>query len=279
VAMDGTSSGAWDRYTRKQYPSFKGWNNVAEDLTNDFDPTNDLSPQQLQDVFAWHMRKSTKIEDPVYDFDTTIGGPLIPWVHTLLGNLRFLASFRQQQHPYLYPQERNAFKDRTLQLKIATDLQPDLKLTFSGLSGRQSGMSNSNNSLLMRQLFSPITLDLRTTLTSVYNASEPTPVGSVMPGGIPNYPWSLTTAEFGREGMFTPNRFALSDIKHNMLAALLSHTISPSTLYSIKGACVAQPKTIKESKIKYNKGNRSFLLHIDFIVVAFLQYLSAIQKH
>lgn len=202
VALSGTFSGPWDRYTRRQYPRFEGWQNVTKAIAEDRDPNNNLTPQQLQEVFAWHTRKKVDIDNPDYDIDMTIGGPLVPGISESLGNLRFLASYRQRQEPYLYPQERDAYKDNTLQLKLISDIKPGIKLTLSGLYGKKHGIADS--------------------------------VGSVLRGRVPFYPWTPQDAEFGREAIFTDNSFALSDISHKMVAASFLHTLNPNTYYEVK---------------------------------------------
>jgi len=207
VSLTGTSSfsgpeGPWDRYTRRQYPFFMGWENVATNLTTDSNPKNDLTSAQLQEVFAWHTRKPVDINNPDYDIDMTIGGPLIPGISKSFGNLRFLASYRQRQEPYLYPQERDAYKDNTVQFKLISEIKPGLKLTLSGLYGNQRGMTDS--------------------------------VSAVSRGRVPFYPWSSQDAEYGRETIFTDNTFALSNINHKMVTASFLYTLSSKTFSEVK---------------------------------------------
>ena len=57
VAWTGTENGAWDEYTRKQYPIFAGWNEISRLLCTDNNPNNDLTPLGAQRVFEYEIRK------------------------------------------------------------------------------------------------------------------------------------------------------------------------------------------------------------------------------
>jgi hypothetical protein len=142
------------------------------------------------------------IDDSGYDLDMTIGGPLIPASHQSLGNLRFLASFRQKSEPYLDAYDRQARRDRTAQLKLISDLKPNLKLTLMGLYGKVEGVADS--------------------------------VSSMMPSGVPSYPWGFENDFFKSAGLFKTDNLGLSDIEHKLAAATLLHTLSANTIVEIK---------------------------------------------
>ena len=61
----------------------------------DDDPTNDLTPEQAQQIYLWQHRRITDIQEPDYEVDASFGGP-VPFGQSL-GNLRFFASYRQTQ--------------------------------------------------------------------------------------------------------------------------------------------------------------------------------------
>jgi len=142
------------------------------------------------------------IDGPGYDLDMTIGGPMIPPASQSLGNLRFLASYRQKVEPYLDAYDRTERLDRTWHLKIVSDIKSDLKLTLTGLYGKLEGVADS--------------------------------AASMMQGGIPAYPWGFENDFFQREGLFKNNNIGLSDINHNLLAATLEHSLNANTFYEIK---------------------------------------------
>ena len=139
------------------------------------------------------------INDPGYDLDMTLGGPLLPVANH---NLRFLASFRQKSEPYLDAYDRTARQDRTVQLKLVADLRPGSKLTLTGLYGKVQGVADS--------------------------------VSSMMQAGVPSYPWGFANDFFQREGLFKNNNIGLSDIDHKLFAATLLHTLTPNTFFEIK---------------------------------------------
>ena len=87
VCWTGTSNGAWDPYTKLQYKSFEGgWNAVSKALLTDNDPTNDLTPLGAQRAFEYEIRKKTFLNEPDYDVDAGVGGP-VPYVSEQLGNM------------------------------------------------------------------------------------------------------------------------------------------------------------------------------------------------
>lgn len=137
-----------------------------------------------------------------YDLDMTIGGPMIPPANQSLGNLRFLASYRQKVEPYLDVYDRIERRDRTWQLKFVSDIKSDLKLTLTGLYGNMEGVADS--------------------------------AASMMQGGVPAYPWGFENDFFQREGLFKNNSIGLSDIDHNLLAATLGHSLNANIFYEIK---------------------------------------------
>lgn len=145
VAWTGTDNGAWDQYTQNKYPSFSGWNSVAENTLQDGDPGTDLTPEAAQQLFLWQHRKEMDITEPDYDFDMSVGGP-VPGVGQYLGNLRFFASYRRSQSMYTVPLSRDRYEDYTGHVKLTSDVSEGagMKLSLEGLYGTQTG-TNSNN--------------------------------------------------------------------------------------------------------------------------------------
>jgi hypothetical protein len=137
VAWTGTTNGAWDPYTLKQYPGFEGWNSISQKLLSDSDPNNDLTPEAAQRLFLFQHRKDLRILRPDYDFDMSVSGP-VPG-GSELGNLRFLASFRASQSMYIIPLSRDAYLDFTGNLKFTTDLTTTQKITIEGLMSQSAG--------------------------------------------------------------------------------------------------------------------------------------------
>jgi hypothetical protein len=144
VCWEGTSN--WDEFTRKQYPTFSGYNALSEKLLADDDPTNDLTPLELQQLFLWEHRRQLDISEPDYSYDLSFGGP-VPVIGEDLGNLRFHTSYRSSQNMYLYPISDDAYRDYNWQLKLNSDLGPGTNLLIEGLIGRESGSSSNNSGL------------------------------------------------------------------------------------------------------------------------------------
>ncbi|MEE9167924.1 MAG: TonB-dependent receptor [Candidatus Neomarinimicrobiota bacterium] len=216
VMLVGTENGPWDTYTQRQYPKFDGWTSFAEG--------SPLTAEQLQEVFAWHTRKSVEIEEPEYDIDATLGGPLVPGLGGSLGGLRFLASYRQTQDPYLFPQARKVATTNTAQLKLLADLGPSMKLTLSALRGEESGTAHAAFATVENEL--------------------------PQEGGIPSYPWSLggqigeeeagnnmysePGGHVARSTIFGTDRYAITDVTRAQFGASFTHALNSRTFYQIR---------------------------------------------
>ncbi len=208
VAFEGTSNGAWPAWMLEEYAEFQGWNALAADY-NSTNGTN-VTPQELQQVQRDHyMRKNLAVEAPDYEVDATIGGP-VPGVSRMLGNLRFLASYRQTQTAYAVPQERDSFDERVIQGKLISNIGPGMKLELSALSGTQDGINRSEN-------------------------GQP----NLVTGDLPAYPWtggSTVINDLGDDPgeLFSNIPFHLMDVDRFMVGAHFTHTLNPSTFYEVR---------------------------------------------
>ena len=209
VNMGGTTD-SWDPYTARQYNDFAGLTSVAENLQgNGFD----IGEQELVELFRYQHRKDNTIRQPDYQADVTVGGPLLPVASDRLGDLRFLASYRNTQTSYLYPQARDAYTSQTGQLKLAVNPRRGMKLTVSGMIASERGVNNNQDAADVR----------------------------MWQGTLPAYPWNGGGDEaqqvvgISRRGrvIFSEDAFALANIDHRMLGADFTHTLSANTFYEV----------------------------------------------
>ena len=142
VCWTGTASGAWDEYTQRQYPGFDGWNLVSERTLKDTEPSNDLTPQAAQRLFMWEHRKQGDITKPDYNIDAGFGGP-VPFISEALGDLRFYASYRKEQDRYMMRLARDGEEDESGMLKLTSDINPSMKLSYMGIYGETHASSYS----------------------------------------------------------------------------------------------------------------------------------------
>ncbi|WP_397547988.1 carboxypeptidase-like regulatory domain-containing protein [Rhodothermus marinus] len=222
VAMIGTEA-AWDDWTERQYPKFEGWEEAANDYpaNNDSDPSNDVTAAQLQKAYEWMTRKNTGIDDPEYQIDATITGP-VPAIGASLGNLRFLVSHRRTQSAYIIPQRRRTYRDYTTQAKLVSDIAAGAKLELVGLWSKRKG------------LVRPIAIDQGATST-------------MLSGDPPAYPWdwrydleNRILGDDGVEGHVA--RAALygdwvinpMDIDYALYGAKFTHALTPNTFYEVQ---------------------------------------------
>ncbi|HEX9655128.1 MAG TPA: TonB-dependent receptor, partial [bacterium] len=203
VAWTGTQNGAWDEYTQKQFPQFEGWNAVAERTLQNDDPNDDLTPQAAQEVWKWEHRRQGDIEDPDYTVDMGFGGPF-PVISKSLGDLRFFFSHRREQNAYLVRLSRDAYRDNITQLKLTSNLAPNMKLTIAGLYGEIHAVTNSQ-------------LGLPTYFRSVESVAL-----------------ELSQRSFIDAIMWVPDYFAPTDVKRYNVGAQLTHTLSSKSFYEVK---------------------------------------------
>jgi len=142
VCWTGTESGAWDTYTQRQYPKFKGWNAVAEEALANDNPEDDLTPEAFKRLWTYHYRKNGDIDKPDYYIDAGFGGP-VPFLSKDLGNLRFFASYQRQKDMYLFRLATDGLVDQTYMLKITSDIAQNMKLSLLGTYGELSATSLS----------------------------------------------------------------------------------------------------------------------------------------
>jgi outer membrane receptor protein involved in Fe transport len=229
VCWTGTSNGAWDTYTQRQYTSFGGWNAISQKLLQDNDPTNDLTPEGCQKLFKWQHRKDTKLTKPDYDYDASLSGP-VPFVSQALGNLRFLASIRGSRTMYMIPLATDYYDDYTAQLKLTSDIGQGKKLTIEGLTSQSNGTTNS-----------------RTGAGGLFST----------PGTIA-YALSYSKSSYGDSRIFSSDYWSPSTEKIGMIAAKFTNAISQYTFYEAKLTAV-------RSKYETNPGrvrNKSSLYEI-----------------
>ena len=144
VCWTGTKNGAWDYYTQRQYPEFKGWNKISFETLQNSDPNDDLTPAAAQQVFLFQHRRQLDIKIPDFVGDMSFGGP-VPFISKPLGALRFFSSFRRTQTAYVIPLHFDAYRNWTFQTKLTSYVGSGKKLMVSGLLGREVGVDRWNN--------------------------------------------------------------------------------------------------------------------------------------
>ncbi len=184
VAFVGTDH--WDEYTQRQYFNFKGWNAVSAELVADDNPNNDLTPEEAQRLFEWQHRRKGYIQTPDINIDGGFGGP-VPFVSDKLGNLRFYASYRQNQDAYLIQLSRNAQTNSTSMLKLTSDLSRNTKLNLIGIYSETYGVAAGGGSIMST------VWDVASNI-STYSFTVPTRIFS-------NAYWSLASKYFHAAAM------------------------------------------------------------------------------
>ena len=204
VAFEGTDN--WDEYTQQQYPEFDGFNEIAAENSG-------LNPEQAQELFEWRHRRDISIQSPDYVVDGSVGGP-VPGISQYLGDLRFMASYRQEQEQYIVPLSRDGYDAYNARLKLTSNITPTMKLTLQGMRGGEKGSNQEG----------PRTGPTR--IRRDGNVDEVSGYGNGVfydPGGGD-----------GGHGIFGTGLWSQSDIQHRMFAAKLNHTVSDNTFYEFQ---------------------------------------------
>lgn len=204
VAFIGTEG--WDPWTKRQYPSFVGWNSVAATSMNSKDPQKHVTPEAAQQVFLWQHRKNMAPTAPDYVIDAGFGGP-IPGVSNLLGNMRFWASYRRTQNMYMIPLSRDRYTNDLASLKLTSDIRRGMKLSVEGFYAVEDGTNNNNSG------------------NPGFFSSASGIAGAV-----------VSRNTFGNSRIYSSDYFAPSTVERYMIGGKFTHTLSARTFYEIHGS-------------------------------------------
>ena len=228
VMWTGTNNGNWDAYTQQQYaPFIDGWIGISQKSLSDDDPTNDVTPEQAQQIFLWQHRRVTEIKDPDYDIDASFGGP-VPFGQSL-GNLRFFASFRQTENMYVVPLSTDGVKDWVGQLKVTSDIGEGKKIMVQGLLSQVTGTNDNNAGV-----------------AGIFRSPES--IGAVM-----------NRVSYIDARIFATDYWAPSTIDYTSFGGKFTNVINPSTLYEITLSTFSSeystnPGRVRDTSRIYNIG-------------------------
>ncbi len=120
------------------YPfTFVGWNEVARQFVADPDPDNDMTPQELLEVWKWQHRNRIYADKPDNIADITISGPL-PFIP-----VTFLLSHRYENLQLAYPYSRNNSLANSTIFKLTSQITPKIKITLNNTFMSSTGISGS----------------------------------------------------------------------------------------------------------------------------------------
>jgi len=199
-AFEGTD--VWPEDLQQQYPDFRGFNALASER-------DDLTPRQAQELFKFRHRKDLSIDQPDWVFDGTIGGP-VPAISDYLGDLRFLASYRQRDRQYIVPLSMDGYNEYNGRLKLVSDITPRMELSIQGMRASQEGQNDEFP---------------RTGPTRIRRDDDRAEVRNF--NGLHSYSPS-------EDLIFGTSALSESTIDRSMLSMKLNHTISDNTFYEAK---------------------------------------------
>ena len=204
VALTGTQNGAWDAYTQRQYPTFDGWNAISQQLLSDDDPSNDLSPAGAQRLFEWQHRKREVTDQPDYNLDAGLGGP-VPFIGKSLGDLRFFASYRNNREMLLVPLTREDYYDYDGSLRLTSDITPTMKLNLGGTLGKSHNIAVNGSEQI----------------SSTDYIRTPFQIADQ----VDLFPFTTSAR------VFSDSYYSLAEVKHYSAAAKLTHVLNSRTFY------------------------------------------------
>jgi outer membrane receptor protein involved in Fe transport len=203
VCWSGTKNGNWDAYTQKQYLVFEGWDAVALLTLQDNDPSNDLTPTGVQRLWEWQHRRQGDIKKPDYVGDFSFGGP-VPVLGSKLGDLRFHVSYRNLRDMFIFPLTRDSYDENLTRLKLISDINPDMKLTLTGMYGE------------------------------VYSSSPyqwtVVPTGSILRS---RYQIADYVGPYRGASIYVPGWYSPAEIYRTIIGAKFNHVLSTKTFYEV----------------------------------------------
>ncbi|MCL5021484.1 MAG: TonB-dependent receptor, partial [Bacteroidetes bacterium] len=203
VCWTGTGNGAWDFYTQKKYPVFQGWDAVSQQLNAQ---GINLTPAAAQRVFEYEIRKNQLNNQPDYNVDAGFGGP-VPLVTSMLGDLRFFASYRSNRSMLMWPLSRPDYRDYDGTFQLISNISPTMKLQINGLYGE---------TFTERQNWDG--------LGGYFYPQSPSDVAGVA---------SYVGSSVDLFTLYSDFNFALTNIWHRSLSAKFTQTISSNTYYEV----------------------------------------------
>jgi outer membrane receptor protein involved in Fe transport len=146
VCWVGTARGDWSREKKDQNQMFTGWEKQSNRLRDDEDPSNDKTPEELRDLFLWEnalegsgelgQRELQYAHRPDWQGEVSLSGP-VPGIGRALGNLSFLASYRQQYEMFPVPRlYRSGYTEENAQLKLTSRISRSMKLNLDFIHGK-----------------------------------------------------------------------------------------------------------------------------------------------
>ena len=201
VCWTGTSNGVWDRYQQNQYVPFEGFNSVSQATLEDDDPTNDLTPAAVQQLWKYYHRRQGDIIKPDYNIDMGFGGP-VPVLNDPFGNLRFFASYKNIHEMFIVPLYRDSYDEQNLHFKLTADISNKMKLTLSGLYGE---------------------------LYSICPDQWQIPPS----GAVLRRPEGVADRASAIEVLYMPDYYTPTDIYRNQWGAKLTHLLSDKEFYEL----------------------------------------------
>ncbi|MDD5581658.1 MAG: TonB-dependent receptor [Candidatus Marinimicrobia bacterium] len=191
----------WDRFMRRQYPSFKGWIAISQETLSDENPDNDLSPTGAQRVYRYNHRRQGDIKKPDYVGDFSISGP-VPVVSKKLGDLRFNLSYRDLQEMFYIPLARDDYDENITRLKLTSDISNKTKLTINSMYGEVHSVST-------------------------YNWTT-TPTGDVVRSD-----YTVASLAKTKESLYVPYYYSPASIYRTIIGGKLNHIIDNNSYYEV----------------------------------------------
>lgn len=208
VAFTGTESGAWDKHTQRQYPSFVGWNEISRQLIfDDENPDNDLSPAAAQRLFMWQHRKQEITDQPDYEIDAGFGGP-VPGIGKALGNMRFFTSYRGIREMLMIPLTRDDFREYNWNLKLTSNISPEMKLSFSTNVGKSYNIAVNGT-------------EQRSSTDYIRSPWQ-------IANQVALFPFTSSSR------VFSNSYYSEAVVDHQSFALQFTHVLSPNTFYDAK---------------------------------------------
>jgi hypothetical protein len=160
-------------------------------------------------VFEYETRKVQPNDQPDYEIDAGLGGP-VPIISRYLGDLRFYASYRGSRDMLILPLSRPDYSSYDWTVQVSSDITPSLKLKLSALFGKQFTQRHN--------------WDASNVAGSYFYPRYPNEVANVL---------STLGSVSDLKNVFSDFNFSITDIGQRSLVAKVTGILSSNTFYEV----------------------------------------------
>ncbi|MGE5399579.1 MAG: TonB-dependent receptor [Ignavibacteriales bacterium] len=218
-AMEGIRTHADSMNVPAELQFFKGWNHSSS--AEEEKEIGKLTPDQRLELWKAQHPQYSIANKPDYYFEGAITGPLpgasIPGFGSYAEKTTFMLGFKYENSQFAFPiGPKNNYEDWNVQLKLTSQLPPNMKLSINGMYAKTNSLTSGGTSTYGGALIDQSSLFgfLNSTDASVRSQAK-------LIGG---YSWNQ---------VFNRSRLQYFDQRYIIGGSKLTHTLSSKAFYTL----------------------------------------------